>query len=639
MDRLVFYSRNDSPLGWQGKRIGKLIDDCQSWDEYNNISDIMELYHLKKTMDSIVRPKDITEKEWNNYNEAVKKVPAVVARFFQHINDESLEIIIDAMDSLYRESFWELFINQKGNKRISEETISSLLNNEKINIIHLLENKEVTRAYGQIVREYLLENPCYARELVSEYLSEKTVDHLYYFPKELTDEDKIAIIDKYIDAPDARLSDLELLSYANSDQLRLSAKTKLRARKKYQEKIESYMKTGNTIKYGVEVLFDNQKEPLIVRTEGNLNCFIYSINWVLDNLDYPTLFNNFIYLFEYVDFQFRWQSVSKSSMFSVLERVMGIKGKRDYLLSTTQQYIERTEHIQLISYAILLKNNGVFIEDMIKWFFETYLPEEFNAHGFIYNASQDNDGILSKCRNIAIEIDSVLKQFNLYCEEGRVDRELFELGTGGMHISSVASLLQDKYLYGEGATIRQIMNLLFSDQSLMLYTSDKYETPYKTLLHGQVNYNNLEDFQQNNVDFLIDKEILSLDKEKNICYSTTLLRLMYDLYSNEVVCTFYWNSCSKEISFLRNHEMVAFQSSLLSVPEQKYFNYIINKSEYDNSRELRNKYAHGNQSLNESQMNDDYYTMLRIMILVIIKINEEMVLNAYNNHKKPTNEE
>ena len=80
--------------------------------------------------------------------------------------------------------------------------------------------------------------------------------------------------------------------------------------------------------------------------------------------------------------------------------------------------------------------------------------------------------------------------------------------------------------------------------------------------------------------------------------------------------------------------MIRYGSTLLSEPEQDYFNYIFNNSEFDNSIGLRNKYTHGNQSIDEDQNKKDYYTILRLLILIVMKINDELWI-LFDNHLLP----
>ena len=63
-----------------------------------------------------------------------------------------------------------------------------------------------------------------------------------------------------------------------------------------------------------------------------------------------------------------------------------------------------------------------------------------------------------------------------------------------------------------------------------------------------------------------------------------------------------------------------------SKPEQDYLNYILNKSEFSNGLDLRNKYIHDTCPLDEKIQRQDYMELLKIMVLIMIKINEEFCL-------------
>lgn len=55
-------------------------------------------------------------------------------------------------------------------------------------------------------------------------------------------------------------------------------------------------------------------------------------------------------------------------------------------------------------------------------------------------------------------------------------------------------------------------------------------------------------------------------------------------------------------------------------------NYELNKSTYSNGLDLRNKYAHSTYPEDEKIQEMDYMILLKIMILVVTKINEEFCL-------------
>ena len=59
----------------------------------------------------------------------------------------------------------------------------------------------------------------------------------------------------------------------------------------------------------------NQANYVIIEEETSNNSYIkkikYNLDWVIQNLDYSTILNNFIYLFEIVDNYFIFTNVKK----------------------------------------------------------------------------------------------------------------------------------------------------------------------------------------------------------------------------------------------------------------------------------------------------------------------------------------
>ena len=639
MERVVFFSKYDWSLGYQYKRISELMDLQNEWESYHELNDVIELYNVLLVIDTGLYPNNITKEEWSNYQKTIGKIKPIVAKRFAKVTDKTIAGDLDSIDISYKHWFWNILFEFNGTDSISSSVVLDILNSGAANILHFLHNKKAVKKYGEAIKNYLLNNICYVRELVSEYLEAQGANYEhYYFPDELTKQDRTLLIEKYIDSPEANANVLHLISKSKgSENLPISPKLQLKAKRRYQEKIEEISKTGISYSYGVGITYQDQEEPVLWSIEGANVKYSYDVRWIIDNLDYPTLYNNFIYLFGFVDSQFRWLSISKSSKIGIFERSIGIKGKREYPISSWYNMMEITTQAQMQSYCAVLDKNGISTEDMIKWFFEEYLPQEYGLRGFVYNKPSYGSSVLDQCRNIAIEIDSILKQFKLYCEEGEIDRELFEISTSHMLVSEIPSLLGDKYVYPNGDRIKIIFHLLFSDQSTMLYQHEEIgncNSSYDVLKKKTICYANLQDYQKTDVDYLIEQGILSLDANQNISFSAKLLWLLYDLYENDFVCVEYLANYSSELKLLQDKGMIRFGSSLLSVPEQDYFNYIFNNASYDNSKDLRNKYAHGNQTLKEDEMSRDYFIMLRMMVLIIIKINEELCLLSSRQENK-----
>lgn len=69
-----------------------------------------------------------------------------------------------------------------------------------------------------------------------------------------------------------------------------------------------------------------------------------------------------------------------------------------------------------------------------------------------------------------------------------------------------------------------------------------------------------------------------------------------------------------------------------SIEERRYLNYYLNQKEFSNGLDLRNKYLHGTNSSSEDGQNNDYLILLKLIILVIYKIKDD--LNLYETEQK-----
>ena len=57
---------------------------------------------------------------------------------------------------------------------------------------------------------------------------------------------------------------------------------------------------------------------------------------------------------------------------------------------------------------------------------------------------------------------------------------------------------------------------------------------------------------------------------------------------------------------------------------------MLNQSEFSNGKDLRNKYIHDSCPKDEQIQRHDYFEILKIMILMIIKMNEEFCLKDFS---------
>jgi hypothetical protein len=73
----------------------------------------------------------------------------------------------------------------------------------------------------------------------------------------------------------------------------------------------------------------------------------------------------------------------------------------------------------------------------------------------------------------------------------------------------------------------------------------------------------------------------------------TKVIILKDLYMNEVASFYAYSSELRiECKQMEAENIILFDASLFSKPEQSYFNYFLNKSEFSNGLDLRNRYLH-----------------------------------------------
>ena len=143
--------------------------------------------------------------------------------------------------------------------------------------------------------------------------------HIYereplYFPKELSASDKEAIIINYIDSEAPNINYLRLICNIQSskDKLEVSPKTLLKAKRKAEKEESKFFKGNAGMQIDTSVAFSKfQNRERVVEVNGQSTSITYGTKWIEDNTDYPTLLNNFIYLFEFVDLQMRCTLVNK----------------------------------------------------------------------------------------------------------------------------------------------------------------------------------------------------------------------------------------------------------------------------------------------------------------------------------------
>lgn len=333
-------------------------------------------------------------------------------------------------------------------------------------------------------------------------------------------------------------------------------------------------------------------------------------------------------MFGFVDMEFRSVFPSISSKLGVFERVMGVKGIKEYQTGSSFTFYNMKTSADMHGYIEELERNNIRFEDIIKWFFEAYIVEEFNVKDFSFATSSKDSSYLEMCRNLASEMDGVLKQYRLYAENGEIDRELLEMSSRPVEFEILPSLRTEKYWYANSDDIRKEMFYLFSDQCLLSYVErigEKYECLHDLLSNEELylsDYTRQDELYQ--INWLLQRNTLNND-DGILKLNPRRAFILKDLYEHEVICPDYYPSYMKLLlTEMKSEGDICIKNTFLSVPESDYLNYVLNKSQYSNGMDLRNRYIHSTYSENEEIHKRDYIELMKIMALIVIKINEEL---------------
>ncbi|AUD13658.1 hypothetical protein CW734_08340 [Planococcus sp. MB-3u-03] len=99
---------------------------------------------------------------------------------------------------------------------------------------------------------------------------------------------------------------------------------------------------------------------------------------------------------------------------SALESLFIPQAAHLYYKSSTFDTKEMVSNIQIQSYAQVLRSFGVNLEEMIEWFFDIYMKEEFQIDDFIVKMPSTDASYFEKCRTILPEIDRILNSIILW---------------------------------------------------------------------------------------------------------------------------------------------------------------------------------------------------------------------------------
>ncbi|WAP52638.1 hypothetical protein OL239_05290 [Arthrobacter sp. ATA002] len=541
--------------------------------------------------------------------------------------------MLPKVDWQYHEHLLDLLAGLGVFGRCSAGAMLTALEHARVRLGDMLTSKRLVDYYDTAVRERLLAEPSQAELVVSFHLEDKKkVDS--FLPASFSAIDSRALMDAYIDSSEPNPNYLDLIAHAAIDSSAgIDAKLIVKARRRYDSIIKDFFNTTPGIKTGCAVAISpTQVEPMTATLNDMVIEYSFSEAWLESTLDFPSILNNFQFLLEFAPHDGLLTLPAFDSERRGLEVAMGLSGTAHYRTGHAFSTKDRATLLQTEMYQRYLATKDIDLETVIRWYFEEHLTAEYGVTSFVFNMSSPTANSLERCRNLFAEMESVATQFNLFIEDGEIDHDLAAAGADQVRYRTIPSALEGKYAYAtDHVEIRTVLHTLFSDQSHLAYINEdlKGHNLVDLLQRNQVSYESLHEYQRPLIDKLIELGAAENTGKRVRLKDPGLFRVLKSLNDYQAVAYHHLSERSRvHVDRMLDAGWLVTRSSLLTDAEASYFNYNLNSNQFSNGPKLRNKYQHGTQPKagGEAQHQQTYYFALRLMIALLIKINDEFWL-------------
>ena len=615
-------------------RFKEILNSFDTTRSDHELNEVLEYYNALSYIDNIKNFKGFSTAEEKKYSALKPRLHKLIANYFDSIDASNLSEKIAKPSVNYHGNVITLLVKHGLQDKIAATILLPALRTSGIPLTKILESKQLVNTYDSEIRN-LINSEVKNAEIIIGKLLEKASRKQVNLPASFTPADATSLIDKYIDDEDNNPNYLELVANSRpSKSTGITAKLKLKAKQRHDAWNSEFFKDNKGgVAFGIGVsIVDDQEEPLVVVTEENQTTkFVYGRKWLDKNRDPAAIVGVFISLFQFIDSNAILSLPAYIHELGVFERLM-MKGKDAYPKGVAFQFKEMTSFYQTLMYDHYLREHDTNLEQVIEWFFGEYLSKAYHAEGLKYTPSTQASTYLEKCRHVFAEMDSVIKQFSLFVENGELDQELLRITSDSYAYADIPSLVDNKYVYTTNDdTIAGVLHHLYSDQSRITYISEdlKGSTLVELLTKHTVKYTDFHEYQTPLIDELIKlgilkntNDVIELESRKQIAMLRNLFRvgaINYNLVSPEA---------RVQIDKMIAKGWLKIESSLLTKEEASLFNYYLNQKEFSNGLDLRNSYLHGSQGSgdDETEHYRTYVIALELLMILVLKINDDFTI-------------
>lgn len=633
--RIKYYNNNDMSIPFYLERLKLITDSFDASIELNDINDAFELLNVTKFIDN-----KLFYNEWDlKYREELisktKVIKGLLGKYFSSLLLKDIANAISVLNSKYYDDFISIFSIYKLGDKVTEDEFEKILSGSSIPICYVIESKYLVDRFPVAVKKLFLFKPRNFESFIHNYTYSHDKKKLY-IPKNISKEDMLAFCHEYIESDEVNLNYLDILLKpirGIEKYIFIDASTKLKIKKRSEEiRNRGLSKDGGfSIKF---TIFSSKEEyDKEVKSSSPTDIISYvDSSWIEAHRDFPTLLNNFQYLYEF----FTEDLISALLSFPNIE--MGISERYIYV-TTENSYIIgqffRLKHQMAIRKLHIVSEctmkYKMSLEDVIDWFFSIYSKDEFGLEWLPLNMPSPNERTVNKTATLFRIEESIRTQYSVFKDTGSIDAELVNM-TSTPIIRSLKSDIKNKYVYmSDDGISRSIMDLLYSSQSHLIYIDDKRQSCdfVSLIIEQQLKRSDFRDYQKPSIDYLIQHGVLTECNNGTLEFKDVNALYVYKtLFEHGVIGYHHVKpQIQKVIDDMCANGRLVREASLFARQESDYLNFVLNNNKFDNSWAIRNSYQHGVPTYKDTNHYlFDYYVALLVLVIYVIKINDELSL-------------
>jgi len=635
--RLKFYGIRDLSNGWLAEEAVTLIQSYSSERKLLSLNDALELHNALEFEKNNIFPNFLTAQDRTELALSARESRRLVASFFSNIEVSNLEEHLNELDFQYAKDLVLLLERHEVAKRVGGQMLFKVLSDAALPLEVMLSDRQFVNRHDRRLREVMLSD-AHNGELLVRMRLVKDSNPSCHLPASLSGEDLQQLLSAYIASDSPHINYVQAIAESNdNDSFGVTPKIRLEARKRHKDLIEELLaekRTTTTNTYHGLRLDPEQRKPVIDRVERDENNVSYvrslSEKYLLSSMDPERILLNFASVVGILERGLLTMPSFKGQLGAL--RALIISGKDAYPRGSEFNYVDALTLNGTQFYSDFLRQYSIEVEDSVAWFFREHLVDKFGVANFYFAASSPSSSFLERCRHISAEMESIARQFSLYCNEGVLDAELLQMTSAPRPWAAIPSLTERKYLHrGSNHNCDRAMHLLFSDQSGMAYINSELKAPnfVELITENEVSYDSVRPYQKESIDWLIDEGLVVVDSDLLEFAQPVQILVLSDINNREAAAYGHYGEDEASAALLLVQKgWLEFSSTLLTKPEASYFNYFLNKSEFSDGPDLRNKYAHGTNADPEdiSTHKNSYFQLLRLLGALTLKINDDFCL-------------